>query len=316
VRRATFWVSCLFGLCLVVFSPACAPYYWVGIKLLYDQVPLSEAQIARNISYDPSAPDDSKRQLDLFLPSARGWPVVVFVHGGGWMNGDRSLKVGGADVYGNIGRMLASRGFGTAVVSYRLLHRVDWRTQAGDVARAVAWVQNNTEARGARPKSVFLMGHSAGAQLAMRIAADPRWLQEAGGDSFAICGVIAVSGAGYDMEDAETRRLDTDKFYYQQRFSNGDKDATWRGDASPIRSLDSDDPPMLLLYAHEDHRALIRQSRVVDERLRKLGIGAGLIVIPGTNHQRIVLKLSQPQGPAGEAILKFLNATPCPRNVS
>src|SRR6185295_15486153 len=121
-----------------------------------------------------------KRQLDLFLPSAPDFATVVFVHGGGWTSGDRMLTTGGADVYRNIGRFLAARGFATAVISYRLLFDVDWRGQAGDVARAVAFVQKSIEAKGGRPHGVFLMGHSAGAQLATRIALEPEWLTTAG----------------------------------------------------------------------------------------------------------------------------------------
>ena len=313
----------LFRFCLLTLalSAGCAPFYWVGIKVLYDEVPLPESQVVRDLAYDPSAPTDSKRQLDLFLPSARDasaaatpWPIVVFIHGGGWNLGDRQLRIGGADIYGNIGRMLASEGFGAAVISYRLLdERIDWRMQAADVARAVAWVQKNGASRGARPRAVFVMGHSAGAQLAMRMAADPKWLEDADGDPTELCGVVAVSGAGYDLEDPETIQLETEPEYYPRRFSRGAGDTTWRRDASPTSSLDSDDPPFLLLYAENDYPSLIRQSKLIDQRLRKLGISSGLIEVPNTNHGRIVLKLSQPAGEAGTAILRFLRETRCPR---
>ncbi len=200
------------AVCLFPFAlAACNPLYWVGIRFLYDEVPLPAAQIVRDIPYDPSAPDDAKRQLDLFTPAGKDWPIVVFIHGGNWDTGDRGLKIGGADIYGNIGRMLASHGFGAAVISYRLLDaRIDWQLQVRDVARAVAWVQQNATKRGGRAKSVFLMGHSAGAQLAMRLAADPTWLAEAGGDSSELCGVVGVSGAAYDLDDPETLALETE----------------------------------------------------------------------------------------------------------
>ena len=69
--------------------------------------------------------------------------------------GDRAQKFGGADVYGNIGRFLASEGFGAAIISYRLLWTTDWRTQAMDAARAVAWVEQNIAARGGDPRRIF-----------------------------------------------------------------------------------------------------------------------------------------------------------------
>jgi acetyl esterase/lipase len=305
------------AVCLFPFAlGACNPLYWVGIQFLYDEVPLPAAQIVRDIPYDPSVPDDAKRQLDLFTPADKDWPIVVFIHGGGWDTGDRRLKIGGADIYGNIGRMLASHGFGAAVISYRLLDsRIDWQMQVRDVARAVGWVQQNATKRGGRAKSVFLMGHSAGAQLAMRLAADPTWLAEAGGDSSELCGVVGVSGAAYDLDDPETLALETEPQYYPRRFARGTGNKTWKRDASPIHWLDSDDPPFLLLYAEGDYKSLIRQSHLADQRLRKLGIGAGLVRVPGTNHNRIVLRLSQPSGLAGESILKFLRNTRCPRSL-
>ncbi len=103
------------------------------------------------VSYDPAAPDDPKRQLDLYLPGGRDFPIVVFVHGGGWAWGDRTQSFGGADVYRNIGRFLASQGIGAAVIGYRLLWPMDWQSQVGDVARAVAWVQAHAAEHGGQP---------------------------------------------------------------------------------------------------------------------------------------------------------------------
>ena len=165
-----------------------APVYYLAMPFVYRETTLPDERTITNIAYDASAPADAKRQLDLFLPSAADFSTVVFVHGGGWTSGDRTLTVGGADVYRNIGRFLAARGFATAVTSYRLLFDVDWRGQAGDVARAIAFVQKSIEARGGRPGSVFLMGHSAGAELVTRIALEPEWLTAAGGIARAFAG--------------------------------------------------------------------------------------------------------------------------------
>lgn len=310
----------VFVLLSSVLSSACSVVYWVGVRFYYDKVDLPADHVFLNIPYDPSAPDDHKRQLDLFLPAGAGFPSVIFIHGGGWAWGDRSQRFGGADVYGNIGRFLASEGFGAAVPSYRLIWKVDWRAQVADAARAVAWVQKHIGDRRGNERAVFLMGHSAGAELALRLAAEPQWLEAEGGRPREICGVIAVSGAGYDMEDPETRRLDTDKNYFSQRFAdtatdyqNGNGGDGWRHEASIVQSIDAADPPTLLMLAEHDYPSLKRQTEVMNERLTAAGIGAGLVVVPGVNHERIVLKLSRPDQIAGPAILKFLRETRCPR---
>jgi len=291
------------------------------MRIYYDKVEIPRERVALNIGYDPEDPTDHKRQLDLFTPEGRAWPTVVFIHGGGWAWGDRSQRFGGEDVYRNIGRFLAREGFAGAVISYRLIWKTDWRTQAADVARAVAWVQQNIAARGGDPNKLFLMGHSAGAQLAMRVAADQQWLAGVNGRTNAICGVVAVSGAGYDLEDRISEQLEGDDRYFVERFGGSIQEddgipatSAWRREANVLPSLDAADPPFLSLLAAIDHASIHRQVRIADERLRMLGLSRGLVIVPDVDHERIVLELSRADHVAGPAILKFLRETPCPRH--
>jgi acetyl esterase/lipase len=303
---------------VAALSVSCAPVYWVGVRLFYSRVDIPPERVVLNIGYDPENPNDHKRQLDLYLPDGEGWPTVVYVHGGGWTWGDRSQRFGGDDVYGNIGRFLAREGYGAAVISYRLIWDVDWMTQATDVARAVAWVQEHIGARGGARDKLFLMGHSAGAQLALRVAVQPRWLDAVGGRIEGICGVIAVSGVGYDLEDRIAERLDGDDRYLVERFGGSViEDGTpaksaWRREASVLPDIDPGDPPVLTIIADTDYASVQHQSRLLDERLLKLGLSAGFVIVPNSDHERIVLGLSRADHPAGEAILKFLRETPCP----
>ena len=80
------------------------------MPFVYRETTLAPERTIGNIAYDASAPLDPKRQLDLFLPSAPDFSTVVFVHGGGWTSGDRTLTTGGADVYRNIGGVEVSAG--------------------------------------------------------------------------------------------------------------------------------------------------------------------------------------------------------------
>jgi acetyl esterase/lipase len=301
-------------------SSACTPVYWLGMRLHYDKVNVPSDRITMNIGYDASDPTDHKRQLDFYAPDRHDFPTVVFIHGGGWAWGDRSQKFGGADVYGNIGRFLAREGFGAAVISYRLIWKTDWRTQATDVARAVAWVQQNVAVHGGDPRRVFLAGHSAGAQLAARVATDPQWLTRVNGEPHAICGVVAVSGTGFDFEDRLTEQLDQDTTYYSQRFGGSSKEdpndlttSAWRKDASILPVLDATDPPMLSMLAEGDYPSIQHQVRLLDERLKRLGLSGGFVIVPKINHERIVLELSRGDHIAGPAMLKFLRETRCPR---
>lgn len=287
-----------------VLSVSCGAYYWAGIRLYYREADLPAPQIRRDIAYAGAA-SSAKQRLNLFLPSGRGWPLVVFVHGGNWDEGDRNLAVGGADIYNNIGRYLASRGIGAAVVSYRLLPDVTWQTQIADVAAAVQWAGAHAGEFGGSPRCVFVMGHSAGAQLAARVALDPD-VRGAGGEPMpAICGVIGVSGAGYDLGDARTYELSDDRDWYAERFG-GTPD--WEQSASPIRLVRKNSPPFLLLYAGGEGKALQRQSQLMHQALAAAGAASSVVVVPGESHSRIVLTLSRDDKTAGPAIVSFVKA--------
>ncbi len=306
LRRAHFAILIL--LLGSALASACGVYYRGGIKLYYRKAEIPDARVLRDIPYaGPSS--GPKQRLNLFLPEAavRSWPVVMFIHGGNWDGGDRDLEVGGADVYNNIGRYLAARGIGAAVISYRLLPEVDWQTQMTDVAAAGKWLGANVGTHGGDGRCVFMMGHSAGAQMAVRAALDADVLR----GTPAVCGVIAVSGAGYDLADPRTYELGADPEYYRRRFGGT---ADWQKSASPIRFVRAGAPPFLVLYAGGETRALQRQSQLLQESLTQAGTRSAMVVVPRESHSRIVLTLSRDGRTAGPAIVDFIKREHALRN--
>lgn len=305
-RLASTW--CLLTLLLLTLN-GCAVYKWVGIKFLYDEAELPAAQEIEDLRYKTDSALE-KHRLDLFLPDSTvvGWPTVVFIHGGGWVEGDKDLSVGGADVYGNIGRFFARRGIGAATINYRLLPKVEWPVQIADVAEAVAWVQAHIADYGGRPDALFLMGHSAGAQLATRVALDETPLRDAGGDPSAICGVIPVSGAALDLVDERTYELDDDPGYYPRRFGTV---PDWKKAASPVSFIRPDAPPFLIIYAEGEGPSFHRQSNLLKTALEEAGVSTRLVIVPGESHERIVLALSRDDKTAGPAMLEFVRSLEC-----
>jgi acetyl esterase/lipase len=274
----------------------------IGVQFLYQKADLPSSQILRDLCYASSPCDGPDQLLDWYLPTTRPWPVIVFVHGGGWDSGNKNLRAGGADVYANIGRYYAGRGIGVAVINYRLQPRVKWAEQADDVRTAVAWVRSRALAYGGQPDRVFLMGHSAGAHLASWVA-----LTAAPELRNAVRGVIAVSGAGLDLADEQTYQLGADRRYYATRFQNGDASDDWKRRASPARFVNPQAPPFLILYATGETRALQHQSQLLHAALEKNGVSSRLVPVPGESHTRIVLALSRSgKVPSGE-ILQFVH---------
>jgi acetyl esterase/lipase len=111
--------------------------------------------------------------LDVYSPrDASGLPVVLWIHGGGWQTGDK-MEVQSKP------RALMDRGFVFVSTNYRLLPAMDIATILRDVARSVRSVHAHITQHGGDPNRLFLMGYSAGAQLAALVCTDGRYL---GGD--------------------------------------------------------------------------------------------------------------------------------------
>ncbi len=293
---------------LTVSASACTSVvYRIGVPLFYRRADLPEQQIVRNLRYwnGPDA-DAKKNLLDLYLPKGSGWPVLVFIHGGGWTSGDKDLRAGGADIYGNIGRFYAAHGIGVAVISYRLQPGVAWPAQVTDAARAVAWVHANVARYGGDPDTIIVSGHSAGGQLATRIALDPAPLAALGVDRRVVKGMIAMSAAGLDFTDAESWRLGQPRGYYEQRFRNGDATDGWMRNASTVPFVDAHAPPGLVIYAGGDSADIRRQGDVLAAALRSAGVRSEKVVVPGSSHTRILLTFSRDDTISAKAILKFV----------
>jgi len=309
VARSSVPLRLTVAVALTVATSACtAVVYRVGVPFFYRRADLPAQQIVYDLAYwtGPEA-DPEKNLLDLFVPQApAGWPVLVFIHGGGWTSGDKGLRAGGADIYGNIGRFYATHGIGVAVISYRLQPQVAWPQQLADVAHAVAWVHANVARWGGDPNAIVLSGHSAGAQFAARVALDPAPLAALGVPHDVIKGFVSVSGAGLDFTDGESWRLGQPRGYYEKRFRNGATTDAWMREASPVRFVDAHSPPGLVIYAEGDTADLRRQGDVLAAALRKAGVATTTAVVPGSSHTRIILTLSRDDTVSAQAILKFV----------
>ncbi len=116
------------------------------------------ARVVRDVPYGP----DARHRLDVFsIVGARGWPVVVFVHGGGFAGGDKGDAE--APFYNNVGAWAARSGFVGVNLTYRLAPGSQWPNGACDVAAALAWVRQHIAAHGGDPDRTVVIGQSAGA---------------------------------------------------------------------------------------------------------------------------------------------------------
>jgi poly(3-hydroxybutyrate) depolymerase len=125
-----------------------------------------------NIAYGP----DPKHRLDVYMPqgaAAASRPVVVFWHGGRWREGDKSD-------YRFVGAALAECGYVAVIANYRHYPQVKMPGFMDDAAQAASWADAHAGEFGGARERLYLMGHSAGAQLAALVTLDPRYFAATG----------------------------------------------------------------------------------------------------------------------------------------
>jgi acetyl esterase/lipase len=236
---------------------------------------------------------------------------MIFVHGGNWNSGDKDLKVSGADVYGNIGRFFASEGIATAVISYRLMPTVDWKAQVMDVAKATAWIYKNIRKYQGDPRSIFLAGHSAGAQIASRVALDPSLLNSLGLSPSILCGVIPISGVAYNFMNAETYEYGKKEGLFEELFNQADLSQITRKNMSPLFFVNRVSPPFLIMYAAKDNPIIQRDSKRLDLALRQVGAQRQLYRIPRESHTSMILALSRANKFPASLMTVFMKTSEC-----
>ena len=260
--------------------------------------------VKRDIPYaDPAQP---RQVLDVYSPKkAKNLPVVFWIHGGGWQAGDKSsvqLKP----------KAFVDRGFVFVSTNSRLLPGVDMATIVRDVAKSVRWVHDHIAEYGGDPKRLFVMGHSAGAQLAALVCTDARYLKAERLSLAIVKGCVPVDGDTYDVpaiiETAETRRrvhgLPRLKFGHREKFGN---DPAKHRDFSAVTHVAKGKgiPPFLILHVagHPDTTA---QALRLGNVLRGAGVPATVLGARETTHDKLNADLGLPGDPATKALLEFL----------
>ena len=213
-----------------------------GAAVLNSLTPSSSFERERAVPYG----DHPRQTLDLYRAESprNGAPAVVFVHGGGWEDGNRKM-------YKFIGDSFAKEGFDVVVPNYRLHPEAVYPSVVEDTALAAAWAVENLR----RP--VVLMGHSAGGYNVLQTAFAPEIAAESGLDVCAsVAGVVALAAptGSYELKEEPYISVFPDRF---------------RGDDAPLNRAKADFtpsqtnysvPPIFLVHGSEDTVVAPRNS--------------------------------------------------------
>jgi len=223
---------------------------------------------------DQAYGDSPRQRLDLYRPAgeAADAPVVVFFYGNGWREASK------AD-FEFVASSLTRAGIVVVIPDYRAYPEVAFPAFVEDGARAVAWAGGNLDGLVEGERPLFLMGHSAGAQIAALLALDPRYLDAV--EAPPLAGFIGLSGP-YDF-------LPLDPGYMQEVFPEETRPAS-----QPINFVSAQAPRTLLIHGTSDERVLPEHSERLASALEAEGVPVTLKFYEDMGHARVVIALAPP----------------------
>jgi acetyl esterase/lipase len=231
-----------------------------------------DVRVTRGVLF--SKADGVPLTLDVYRPAAEGtFPIIMQIYGGSWQSGAPTSQEW-------FSRHFAERGYVVVAIDYRHAPEWKWPEQIVDVRTALYWISQDARSFGGDPSRIVLVGRSAGAQLAMRLA-----YQE--GPS-SIRGVVNYYGP-VDLANGwrnPPRPSPVNVRGILEAFIGGtpDQKPEHYRHASPITWVSKAAAPTLSLYGTRDHIVQARFARALDEALRGAGATSVLLELPWSEH--------------------------------
>ncbi|HKQ79690.1 MAG TPA: alpha/beta hydrolase [Blastocatellia bacterium] len=237
-----------------------------------------------NVPYNNDA--DPRHMLDLYLPTNENGklPLVIFVHGGGWISNDK---------YADMGYMkktvaeIVSSGFALASIDYRLATQAVFPALIQDCNRAASFLYDNANKYGLDRTRFAVMGFSAGGHLASLMGLSKNnnvaaFFMPTTTKSFSFKAVVDFYGPS---ELVLLKNSDDPKS--PEAILIGAAPLT-RPDlakvASPVTYVDKNDPPFLIIHGEKDDIVSNKQSKLLHAWLDLVGVQSELIIVKDAPH--------------------------------
>jgi acetyl esterase len=249
-------------------------------KVLYAPL-LAAAPRGGEVVCDIAYGDDERHRLDVYLPveakagAAGPAPVVIFLHGGGFIRGDKRDREA-------VGNYFSRNGVLAVVSNYRLGPRHHWPAGAEDVASALAWARANVADYGGDPEHIVLAGESAGAAHIATATLVRRFHPAEG---LKVAGVYLASGVyNAELELLARRQLNIATPDPRNEAYFGTDFEAYRA-MSTVDLIDADPFPLAISYAELDPVQMQAQAGELFARLvTRHGFAPRIQVIRDHNH--------------------------------
>lgn len=223
-------------------------------------------------------PDGRDQKLDIYYPASGGpWPVLLYVHGGGWHEGDKTEGEGWLGL-NDLGILVAS-------VNYRMAAEGKFPVMIEDVQCAVRYLRAHSAEHNIDPDRIAAAGASAGGHLVALLGTvddTAVWdRSEYDEQSSRVQAVITLAGL-FDFT-AQLPGGVNSAVHYAFGKMPGDGSPEMAA-ASPVTYISADDPPFLILHGDKDGIVPLAQSEILHERLTGAGVPATLVVVQNGDH--------------------------------
>lgn len=229
---------------------------------------------------------DARQVLDLHMPAeGQGHPVMVFVHGGAFVRGDKALTPW---VYGNVAQEFARHGFVSANVEYRLAPQAPWPEGARDVRDAVLWIARHAADWGGDASRIYLFGHSAACAHCASAAWDARVRPPQG---LPIRGLVLASPRVVADLRPDNPNAQGVLAYYGE--------STRHRDREPLAHVQAAAPPTFVALAQYENPLIDFYGFALAHRLAQACDEAGgpmprLVQYPDHNHMSLLTQFDTP----------------------
>lgn len=225
--------------------------------------------------YGHAGEQDQLLDLALPAPGAGPAPLVVCIHGGGWVGGNRKQ-------FDGLAKRLATRGFAAASIDYRLAPGAPLPAQIADAKSAVRWLRAHAAEYGIDAQRVATLGESAGGHLALMVGLDRDSTDQP------LQAVVSLAGPT-DLAPTAWEASSIKAVYHcdlptAMALLGGPDAAGMATTCSPVACVDAHDPPVLAFHGDADKVVPLAQAQHLAELLQAAGVEHRLVVLPGLGH--------------------------------